>query len=65
MVRFNFEPETKALNANYQALEKAVNEMNKANDFDTLNHWSWQAITQIMIIHKVNSELIDLNSMGG
>lgn len=65
MIRFEFSPYSKGqLNELYQKLEKAINEMNKANDFRTLNYWSMVAISCIMEIYKMNSEVIDLNSMG-
>lgn len=65
MIHFEFMPHTKGeLNELYQKLEKAINEMNNANEFSTLNYWSIIAMFCIMEIYKINSEVIDWNSMG-
>lgn len=45
-------------------LENAINKMNLANDFQQLNYWSVIAMFCIMEIYKINSQVIDWNSMG-
>lgn len=65
MVHLDFEPHAKGdLNELYQKLENSINKMNLANDFQTLNYWSVCAMFAIMEIYKINSTVIDWNSMG-
>lgn len=65
MIHFDFQPHSKGdLNELYQKLENAINKMNLANDFQQLNYWSVIAMFCIMEIYKINSQVIDWNSMG-
>lgn len=51
------------LNDVYEEIEKAINGMNKAQNFELLNYYTIRAVSCVMKIHKFNSDAIDLNSM--
>ena len=63
IVRFNFKPDDNMLNPHYQRLEHCINEMNKVNNIDAVNHWALEAHKAVCKIWEVNCNVIDI--MGG
>lgn len=63
MIRFDFKPEDKQLNPQYQRLEKCINEMNRAGDVDAVNHWALEAHRAVCAIWEINRNVLDM--LGG
>ena len=55
--------ENKQLNDVYAEIEKVINGMNKAQNYEVLNYYTIRAVSCVMKIHRFNSNAIDLNSM--
>ena len=63
MIHFEFKPKHD-LNKKYEKLETAINRMNEADNVDTLNHWSLEAIKAVVDIYDIHANILDWNSMG-
>lgn len=72
MIYFDFESKNNIkdvekycnLDNKYEKLEHAINRMNKADNVDTLNHWTMEAIKTVVDIFDIHANVLDWNSMG-
>lgn len=47
----------------YEEMEKVLNGMNAAPDYEVLNYFTLRAVSCVMKINSHNSDALDLNSM--